>query len=366
MKPWHRFELIDKLDAKSRSKAEAWSLLWDDVTQDWDTKAEIITVHNFDGRHFGLPGEKGWARCEGDSKKTEVVSLGGLVRFGKMAADLNQGGSAQFQIWDAFGGTPSYTGENLTIYDLSLPPGCKIAKNAWVWVEYDPIGEKWFLKSWVKGPLLGKPNADFAQGNTLAQVNIWTGTQGSETNSGKSVQAYNRMFGKLLKVNWCWVDSQDGGVTWEVIATEGANYVYGKVDQPNPSQHLISSTSPGSSVTVHVYLNGADTGSTITAAVEHAPILGNEFVSCSWDGGRYVITRGDYDGGIAGILNLVGNLAKNTPSSAFKLAIYPNSDPSLGDETNFDIVCRLGTLTGGKEVWVSRNPNGWFATSAEC
>ena len=95
---FHRFELMDKLEVGGSAQAKV--LIWDIPSNDWIWNNEIISVRDWDGRHFGLPGERGLAKCWGDSHKSEITELGGLVRFGKLLGNLTQGGNASFDIYN--------------------------------------------------------------------------------------------------------------------------------------------------------------------------------------------------------------------------------------------------------------------------
>ncbi len=65
-----------------------------------------------------------------------------------------------------------------------------------------------------RGPFVGKTQAAIAKGAS-GGVNFWTGTKGSEQDSGVTVQAYNR-FADLPAGAWVLFDIIDGG--YEIIA----------------------------------------------------------------------------------------------------------------------------------------------------
>lgn len=355
--------MIDKLETAVGSVAEAWVLEWSNATSDWQQTGEIISVHNFNGRHFGLPHEKGWAKCEGDSKKPEVVSLEGLIRFGKLAAALSQGSSASMQIWNTPTGfvNPNDSGYTINVYDFVLPSGAKLSSGAEIWAQFDCISERWYLLSWVKGPLLGKPASDIAN-NASGTVNVYAGTpQGSEATDG-TVTAYNRMHGKARAGEWCWMDSQDGGVSWEIVEAVGSDLIYGKTT----ASSTLSATFPGNNATVNIYKNGTNTGVSIQAAVVHAPIIDGEGVHCVWTGEQFSIVAGDFDGGILATYTGTGTasiLGVGSSSSSFKVAPGPGADPTT--QISFSVSNNEAPVLKGTKLWLGRNANRFYVVSGQ-
>lgn len=360
LKPWHRFELIDKLDTKVGSVAEAWALIWNQANEDWERSGEIVSVHNYNGRHFGLPGEKGWARCEGDSNKPEVVSLGGLMRFGTLDENLVAGQSAQFSICndtDGGAGPPQPSGYTLTVYDYLLPAGAQLSYPAKVWVKFDEISEKWFVTDWTRGPLLGKPASSITNGN-VGVVNVYAGAQNAEVASGQEVQALCRLHGIARANEWVWLDSPDGGVSWEITEAVGGDLIYGKV---TTSGATLSATFPGNAATVNIYKNGTNTGVQIQAAVVHAPILDSEGVHCLWTGEQFSIVAGDFDGGIVGTYTGTGTnaiLPKGSSSTSFKVAPGPGADPTTA--ISFSVTAHRGFVLANTQLWLTRNANRFY------
>ena len=125
----------------------------------------------------------------------------------------------------------------------------------------------------MPGVMLGKASSTLASGGS-GTVRQWSGSPGSETDSGVDVTAYNK-FRAVASGKWCWLENDGDG--WYVVQRE---------QQAEGIQFTLASalaTSDASQSGAHVtaYWSGSDPGSTVTLANKAIAAGGYQFSGAS-------------------------------------------------------------------------------------
>lgn len=333
--------------------------------QESDESGEDTPAYNY---FFGVAPRNHWVWLASTSDGWYITQCeGGNLVYGQVKRSSESldvsvhatmpGGTVQVTIWE---------NSNATNTEITAA------------VEHAPIIDGEFVSAYWNGKQFvissgdydGGILATYQGGNSLAVLN-----RGDESTNFKIAQfpltgpiptqvsdfTVTNRIGTILAKTEVWISRNPNGF---YVSDGHLSAVYGKVDQESLS--VVNAKFPGDTAKIHVYQSGSDTGATIMAKVEHNPIIESEFVSCHWDGLQWIVGRGDYDGGINAKYNAPSQLSKGGSSNEFLLQIYPAGAPSPSSQAGFSITCRLGTIPAGKEVRISRDATGFYATAAEC
>jgi hypothetical protein len=213
-------ELNDTIQAGDQDKAAERFAFDSTHTPPWIDSGEAL-AHTADAmQSLYLAGERHltfWHPAAGQ----RIPIPGVQFHFGKLAASLAAGGSAEVEVWQVSGGSAADSSFSLAAYDWLLPSGGSLASGTPVVLLQHLQSKRFYVVGTQQTPttIIGKSDASTPSSNkgTYVLVHIYSGSPGLETDTGDSVEAWN-LFGDIGASKWVACTMVNGA--WYLIAAE--------------------------------------------------------------------------------------------------------------------------------------------------
>lgn len=253
--------------------------------------------------------------------------------------------------------------------------GPEIVKDEWCFLT--PSGDKncpyYVIQNEYNGMVLGKPNNHIVAPDDVSgdQVNIWGGDPGGEVSFSTNVTArLKNLFGAIPKNSWLIAtflgpDATANHGGWYITSAQrGSNYA-GRI-KPGQADQSTQWCNVGTKVKVELFIGDplgvvpGTGGLVVSAYIQYAPLLENEYVHIEWNGDMYIITKAELDGGFEATVTY--DISKGGVGYV-DVNISPLSTVVVN---GLQVTSNLGLVKTGKKVNIFRNRSGFRVVSGEC